>query len=294
MIGWLLCVIFGDNRVITTDISEYEEVMSSYEDNNEVYSGFIIFPESIPNSARDIDYYCSYEIFIAGRAVCEVYLQCTYDEADYQAEIQRLESTYKQYGATIKKLQYDEVGFAYPAYVAVDGHVGDYEYALLSGENQITYIFIACISKENMEKVTQEILPYDYAVVENQTNERQRENYSIYCIKIDDQNSEYSHSHTRDAWVEMDEHHYVKIDYNLFYVNTCLDENDKEIIQDCSYRYAKSKHDLAMGRVEDLIYKELQGYEFKSLELNEDKTIAIVTYYDDGEEKIKEYEIPEV
>lgn len=56
VIGWLICAIFGDNREITTDISEYEEVMSVYEDDIHVYSGFITFPETIPDSATDIDY----------------------------------------------------------------------------------------------------------------------------------------------------------------------------------------------------------------------------------------------
>lgn len=221
-------------------------------------------------------------------------MQCTYDEADYQAEIERLENTYKQYGATVKKLHYDEEGFAYPAYVAVEGHVGDYEYALLSGENQITYIFIECLTEEGLEKVPIEFLPYNHEIVNNQTIEQQRENYSIYCIKVDETLSEYSYSHTREAQVAIEEHHYVKIDYNLFYVNTYLDETDTEIIQDCSYKYYESKHDAVTGTADYIVYEELQGYKFKSLELNADQTIATVTYYDGEEEKTREYEIPEV
>jgi len=295
VLGWLICALFGDNREITTDISKYEEVMGMYEDNNEVYSGFITFPETIPDSATDIDYYSSYDVFIAGRALCEVYLQCTYDEEAYQAEIERLESTYKQYGATKKTLLYDAgENFAYPAYIAVDGYAGDFEYALLSGENEITYICICCYGEDSLGKVQGEFLPKNSASVRNQTTERQRENYSIYTIENDEHPGEYLHSHTRDAWVAMDEHHYVKIDYNLFYVNTYLDDTDTEIIRDCSFVYHTSKHDAFYGLPDEIVYKELQGYKFKSLELNEEQTIATVTYYDGDEEKTREYVIPEM
>jgi len=64
VIGWLLRVLFGDNRVITTDISEYEEVMSMFEDDVHVYSGFMTFPETIPDSATDIDFYSSQEYLL--------------------------------------------------------------------------------------------------------------------------------------------------------------------------------------------------------------------------------------
>ena len=42
----------------------------------------------------------------------------------------------------VKKLLRDEQQkYPYPAFIAVENHGNSYEYALLSGENQITYIY---------------------------------------------------------------------------------------------------------------------------------------------------------
>ena len=75
--------------------------------------------------------------------------------------------------------------------------------------------------------------------------------------------------------------------------DTYLDENDTEIIKSCFYCYYDSRHDSIYGTAEEIEYTELEGYRYKSVELNEDKTKAIVTYYDGEEEKTFEYEIPE-
>lgn len=284
--------MFMGEQTIITDVAKYEETLEEYTDA-ETDTGFIVFPEIIPENATDVDFYCSHEIFFVGSAIMEVYLQCTYDESDYQAEIERLENTYKQYGATRKELLYVEDRFAYPAYMAVDGHSGEYEYALLTREKQITYVFTSFFREEGMEKIPKEYMPYEFEDM-SRTLEETVDNYSIYFVRWDEEIGSYEYDYSRDSLVAVEEHYYARVGYNVFYVNTYLDENDVEIIRDCSYMYYKSKYDSIYGLPEEIFYTELAGCRLKSLELNKEKTIATVTYYDGEEEKVMEYEIPDV
>lgn len=301
VLGLLFVVVvvklFMGEQTIITDVSKYEETLDAYIDDVHVHTGFIAFPETIPDSATDIDFYCSHKIFFAGSAIMEVYLQCTYDDTDYQIELERLKNTYKQYGSTIKHLLYDEESFAYPAYLAVAEKSGEYEYALLSEENQITYIFVSYFSEEGMDKIPEEYMPFDYRDVHEQFQEDETGNYSIYYVRkreYADGTVGWEYDYTRDAQVAVENHHYERIDYNLFYVNTYLDETDTEIISNCSFRYYESKYDSLYGLPDEILYEELKGYKFKSLELNEEQTISTVTYYDGEEEKTWEYEIPNI
>ncbi len=285
-------LLLGENTVIK-DVDRYEEALTLYTDNLEYHTGLMTFPETIPDSATDIDFYCLDHTMLFGSSG-EFFLQCNYDAADYQAEVTRLQNIYKQYGSVKRPILYNDDNFNYPAYVAIDGSWGHYEYALLSGEHQITYVYTWGIYGKS-KYIQAEYLPLESVNGYKQSQEEFGENYSIYLIKknIDLENAvSYTYDNTRDYFVKVEKNHYEKVDYNGFYVKTYLDETDTEIIQNCFYLYYKDEYDSHVGLPEEILFEELQGYEFKSLELNEDKTIAIVTYFDDGEEKIKEYEIP--
>lgn len=279
-------ILVGKDTVIT-DVSRYQEAMTLYTENVEYHTGLMIFPECIPDSVTDIDFYCLDHTMLFGSSG-EFLLQCTYEEAEYQAEIERLQNIYKQYGTVKRPILYDETNFHYPAYVAIDGHLGNYEYALLSGEKEITYVYVWGMNGENRH-IKPEYLPLE--------SENGKDNYSIYLIKKElllDDVAAYSYDNTREYFVKVEQHHYEKIDFNLFYVNTYLNEQGGEMIQDCSFVYYKNKYDSTHGLPEEVVYEELAGYEFKSLKMNEEKTIAIVTYFDGEEEKNIEYEIPQV
>lgn len=58
--------------------------------------------------------------------------------------------------------------------------------------------------------------------------------------------------------------------------------------------YYANEHDSIYGYPDEITYEEVAGYRFKSVELNEGETTAIVTYYDGEEEKKMEYEVPEI
>jgi len=285
----LLLFIFTDGPPdVITGIENYQAAITKYDD---MRTGLVVFPEKIPESATDTDFYFSYQ-FIWDDPKMEVFLQCTYNEEDYQAEIQRLEkNTKKQYGSSVRTLIEDEEGvFSYPAYVAIDGRSNSYEYALLSGERQITYIYSILNYKDDLKKIDAKYLPDNF-------DSRQQElgfgeGYSIYLESESDIGISYDY--TRDSVVEVWKHHPVTIGYDWFSVNTCLDEQDREIIQDCSYFYYEDEHDALFGLPEEITYPELKGYEYRFVILNVEKTKAIVTYYDGKEEKKLEYEIPKM
>ena len=283
----LLLVVFGGPTQKTTDIAKYEKTLSKYP---HIQTGFITFPETIPESATNADFYFSFKDTFDD-PTCEVFLQCTYDEKDYSAEVQRLKNTKKQYGSVERSLLRGEgERFEYPAYIAIDADSHAYEYALLTGERQVTYIYTAYMGKADLKKIESKYLPSDYDSKMNQM--KFGEGYNIYISKTDFFGQSFDYG--REENVEVLEFHPVHIGYNWFSVCTCLDEEDNEIIKYCAYNYYESKHDSFYGYSETIEYSELKGYRFGAIELNEDQTKAIVTYYDGTEEKKMEYEIPEI
>ena len=284
----LLLFIFTDGPPeVTEGVENYEAVLAKYED---MRTGLIVFPKTIPESASEADFYFSYQ-FIWDDPDMEVFLQCTYDEEDYRKEIMRLENTQKKYGSTVRTLIQDEEGvFPYPAYIAVDGHSYCYEYALLTGERQITYIYSGLNSKADLKKIDEKYLPSNF---DSRQDELEfGEGYSIYLKSRS--GGGISYDYTRNPVVEVWKHHPVEVGYNWFSVDTCLDEQDREIIQTCSYMYYKDEHDAMYGLPQEITFTELEGYEYRFVILNVEKTKAIVTYFDGKEEQKMEYEIPKV
>lgn len=289
----MLLFLYGGPPDVVKDIDRYEEMLTKYES---AHTAYIVFPEKLPESAKNTDFYFSYQD-AWNVPTQEVYLQCTYDAADYEAEIERLENTKKQYGSKMRTLLRDEEGrYPYPVYIAQDGYWDNFEYAMLTGENQITYIYTAMLSSDSLKKVDKKCLPKDF-------DERQEaytgiEGYTIYLKKVnfnqDGSVSDWSCDYTRDSVAEVTKNHWAQIGYNLFYVTTYMNENDEELIKECSFSYYESRHDSIFGLPEEIVYTELAGYPYKSLELSKDKSTAIVTYYDGTEEKEMCYEIQEV
>jgi len=282
-----MLALFGGPAEITRDIAKYEETLSKYP---YVRTGFISFPETIPESATDIDFYFFFKD-TWDDPTCEVFLQCTYDDKDYLTEVDRLEHTKKKYGSVERYLLRDvENRFGYPAYIAIDAFDRSYEYALLTGDRQITYVYTAYKEEQFMQKIESKYLPSDF---DRKMDEMKfGEGYSIYLSQMDEFG--WSCDYSRAEKVEVLKTHWVDIGYNWFSVCTCLDEEDNQMIQYCAYNYYENKHDSIYGYTDEIVYNELECYRFGSIELDEDQTKVIVTYYDGEEEKRMEYEIPEV
>ncbi len=73
-----------------------------------------------------------------------MFLQGTYNEEDYNAEVHRLSSIECTVQGITVGIKYDEESYALPAYVAIDGFDYEYEYALLDEKNRtITYVLLS-------------------------------------------------------------------------------------------------------------------------------------------------------
>ncbi len=73
-----------------------------------------------------------------------IILQGTYNEEDYDAEVQRLSSIECTVNDITIGIKYDDESYEMPAYVAIDGLDYEYEYALLDEDNHtITYILLS-------------------------------------------------------------------------------------------------------------------------------------------------------
>lgn len=289
---FMLFFAFGGKPEVVKDISRYEEMLGKYENAKTAY---IVFPEKVPESATDTDFYFSYQD-TWNVPTLEVYLQCTYNEEDYQAEICRLEDVKKQYGSQIRTLLRDEEGrYPYPVYIAQDGYWDNYEYAMLTGENQITYVYTAMLHSNSLKKVDKKLLPKDF-------DKRQEaftgiEGYTIYLRDVnyhpDGSILSWDCDYSRDVMVEVINYHRVEIDYNSFYVVTYLNEKDEELIKECKFVYYQSQKDSVTGLPESIHCMELAGHFYKDVALSADKGTTIVTYYDGTEVKEKRYVVPE-
>lgn len=282
--------LFGGPAQVTTDISRYEEVMSKYPN---VQTGFLVFPETLPKSAGEVEFYFSYQD-VWDDPACQVFLQCTYNEEDYQLEKKRLEAAKKVYGSKEQTLLQAKEGiFNYPCYVAVFNYNYAYEYALLTGEHEITYIYVSFISKDEIQ-FDKDYLPCDH----EKAKEADMENYSIYLSSYMDFDQDgvidsWDCDYTRTENVPVYNYHYVEIGYNTFTVTTKLDEKDREMIENCSYNSYEDKHDYLYGYPDEQEFTELAGYEFVEISLNQEQTQVTVSYIELGKTKKMVYDIPE-
>lgn len=249
----------------------------------ELNTGLIIFPKELSKEAKDIEFYC-YTQDSLGSPTHEIFLQCTYDEAEYEKEIKRLEGTYKQYGDVKRILKSEEKGkYPYPAYVAVENHHSGYEYVLLTGKNQLTYISTNNLVGESVH-FNKEYLPEDFMTEEGTSF---TSGYSIYLIYINDESADYDF--TRNDSVDVVEYEIEHIGDDLFRVETKEDSKGKKIITECSFE----EYDGLVDDFPDITtYDDLEGFEFEGLTINEKERKAIVSYMDGNEVKQWEQEIP--
>ncbi len=249
----------------------------------ELNTGFIIFPEALSKKAMDVEYYC-YTQDSLGSPTHEIFLQCTYNETEYEKEIKRLEGTYKQYGDVKRILKREEKGnFLYPAYVAVENHHSAYEYVLLTGKNQLTYISTKNLVGENVH-FDKKYLPKDFMTEEGTSF---TSGYSIYMIYINEEAADYDY--TRNDSVDVVEYEIEHIGDDLFRVETKEDSQGRKIITECSFE----EYDGLVDDFPDITtYDDLAGFEFEELTINKKEKKAVVSYVDGNEVKQWEQEIP--
>lgn len=286
-IWFLTLVFFGGPPKKSHDVKDYPDI---FELRLSSSSGLIVFPEELAEGMTDIDFSYYYRD-TWNMPTVSIFLQGTYPTEEYEKEVQRLEKTRKVYGGTERVLLRDEDGkYPYPAYIAVENFHHQYEYALLTGENQITYIFTAYFERDDVEFDTK-YLPSDFMTAEGREF---GSGYNIY--EKFREGGGISFDTTREEYVEVIKSHSENIQDSTFLVFVKLDEQNREIIQYCKFCYyepASDREDVNTYDFtsDDTFWYELEGYEFVDLHLNSDRTHAIVTYLDGEEEAIWRLEL---
>lgn len=274
---FLYFMFFGGPAKVSKNIDHYESIFTE----ERIETGYIVFPEHIPSGTLQTEFYHSYQDTLFDPTV-ETYLQCTYDAKTYDAEIDRLENTSKTYGNRKCILLKDEKNrFQYPVYIAIDNAAHGYEYALLTGENQITYIY-TCYKQNDNIHFNKDYLPSDYGTEEGRSF---GSGYSIYYSSIT--SDAITTDYTRDAAPEVTDGHMQLIDDNAFVVHTRLDSLGKEIITQCRYIVDTPNSD----KNTEIIHDDINGYEYKEMNLNKDRTEITITYIKNNQEMTQKYEL---
>lgn len=153
---WLSGALRGEVRESSENVEEYRRWSIP-----EKYTQLLLFPEKLPDSAENVEYYYKYE---SGwdRPMSQIFLSCTFDKEDYKEEEKRLSSlswTSEEKG--IVTARRDDRSFCCPAYVTIAGYDFCYEYALMCEERlTIVYIYSMNTIKDDV-KFNEEFLP-DY------------------------------------------------------------------------------------------------------------------------------------
>ena len=179
---------FGGLPKISRNLSKYEELLS---EQRNLRTGFVVFPAKLPDSAKENDtkFYYFYQDTLFD-PTAEVYLRCKYSDTDYEAELDRLE----HYEHTLKSdmtndsfapqsfLRDEEGRFSYPAYIAILADDYAYEYALLTGGNEITYVYFAFRKPGTLRAVPKDCLPDPFVG----SLKREEGGYNIYFFPSGD------------------------------------------------------------------------------------------------------------
>lgn len=189
MVIWYLCG--GGSKLKSNDIEDYGEI---FELN--LRSGLVVFPDKLPDKLIESEFYYVHRTNLFDPTY-QIYLRCTYEPEDWQREYERLEGVRKIYDTEQERLQRDKKGtFVYPAYIAQENFDCTYEYALLTGENEITYVSTAFVYRKDIH-FDEKYLPSDFMTEEG------REFGSGYSIYMEGNPSSgmYSTEYDREMYV---------------------------------------------------------------------------------------------
>lgn len=84
---------------------------------------------------------------------CQIFLECTYGVEHFQAELERL--------GRLRNLEYNTEDFQYPAYVKTNSREHCFEYALVTDEDTIVYVFLQYMRRDEI-RFSWEYLPDNY------------------------------------------------------------------------------------------------------------------------------------
>lgn len=161
-------VIFGSGTYTTENINDYYDFCSHNE--NGIKSELFIFPKSIPNSAKNTQYYYSFsDTFLD--TTYQIYLDCQYSASEFESEVKRISSI----NYDNKSIISDNVNFNLSAYVARLGYDNTSEYALIDNANKrIIYVYLQFAKSDDIH-FDMSLLPKGY-----QNYGECNDNYTLY------------------------------------------------------------------------------------------------------------------
>lgn len=112
-----------------------------------------------------------------------IILQARYNGNDYQKEVDRISKVDCEVSDIVVGVRYDEKSYSLPAYVAVDGNNGVYEYALVDADKcEVTYILLSYPDLDELEKYKDYLKMDESKYKEEATWDR----FSIYSRHFED------------------------------------------------------------------------------------------------------------
>lgn len=279
LILFVYLFLFGGPKKVIKNVDRYDVIF----DEPGVHSGYMAFPEHIDkDQVVSTEFYHSYQDTLFTPTI-ETYLQCIYTDEGYEKEIERLRNVKKQCKNEVKTLLSDDENlFQYPAFIAVLNAANTYEYALLTGENEITYVCTMYTLEKDVH-FDQSYLPKDYMSDENRSF---GSGYSIYYTKVtpDAIESDY----TRNEKPDIFDAHQKGIGKDSFVCYTIYNESGEEVITGVSFFlfHDVNKEDTVteFPVEDDMIYK--------GIDYNDERNGIIITYEKDGKLQTKEYVKP--
>ncbi len=277
MNAFIYLVIMGGPGRKLSEAAQYQEI---FDEKYRLQTGLIIFPETIPQNVVEPEFRFRWRDYF-NTPMHEIFLQCNYDDATYKKEIDRLEKTAKVYGNRRENLLHKKnENYPYEAYVSIENHQLSYEYAMITGFNQITYISLSSV-RDKPVGFPSKYLPIDY--FEEDTGFAG--GYSIYMES--NTNLGLSSDFTRDEEVVVEDAHMQVIgDYNVI-VFTEYDSQGNEVITSCE-RGVQNAYEPAKKKV----WSDINGTIYQEMLINKERTRATIIYKEDGVDKEFVIEIP--
>ena len=191
-------------KTLCRDATRFAEVFAEHP---YLRTGYIVFPKTIPasglaNGAEFYDY--AYDAFLDPTA--EIVLRCSYDDTDFANEIQRLENLVKTSPTGENPILIDDGSrFSVPAYIAEYNVDYGYEYAAVTGPQEITYVYLAFRHPNQIAQVPTAALPTGYEQLytrDSSQSSESKDSYNIYEFLTTDRygNTVRCISYTDDDW----------------------------------------------------------------------------------------------
>lgn len=162
-------------------IENYDKADIVKEHGSDIDSELLIFPDKTDKMVE-----ATFEARLkTGLFDTEGYiiLQGRYSESDFEKEVDRISKVECEVSDIVAGVRYDDKSYSLPAYVAVDGNNGVYEYALVDSEKyEITYILLSYPDLDELEEYKNYLKLEEAEYREEATWDR----FSIYSRHFED------------------------------------------------------------------------------------------------------------